>query len=49
MSIQVKQFDEEKLAMYMKSSKEELAKMLIEANKVIDAAYSEINRTIRLE
>ena len=31
----VKQTDEEKLAMYMKCKKKELAKMLIECNKLL--------------
>ena len=36
-----KQTDEEKLKMYMKSSKKELAEMLIEANRVIDLMLQE--------
>ena len=32
----IEQTDEEKLAMYMKCSKTELAKMLIQCNKIID-------------
>ena len=36
----IQQTDEEKLAMYMKLSKEELAKMLIENNKVIERLTS---------
>ena len=33
----VEQNDEEKFEMYMKSPKEDLAKMLIQANKTIDS------------
>jgi hypothetical protein len=33
----VEQTDEEKLTMYMKCKKEQLAKMLIQCNKIIDS------------
>jgi hypothetical protein len=36
----IEQTDEEKLAMYMKLKKEELAKMLLAANKIVDNIYS---------
>jgi len=35
----VEQTDEEKLAMYMKCKKKQLAKMLIQCNKIIDANF----------
>lgn len=35
----VKMTDKEKLQMYMKCSKKELAKMLIECNKIIEAHF----------
>lgn len=38
----VEQTDEEKLAMYLKCSKKELAKMVIECNRIIKARALEI-------
>lgn len=35
----IKQTDEEKLAMYMKTPKKELAKMLLQCNKILDSEY----------
>ena len=42
----VKQTDEEKLKMYMKCNKEELAKMLIEANKVISINSNQLGHIV---
>ena len=40
------QTDEEKLKMYMKCNKEELAKMLIEANKVISINSNQLGHIV---